>query len=147
MRYWGEGDIGVGREPQNALRPDCPDCEPLPEKFARPGRLHLWFTSRHSVKKLRVYLGPDRGRSYEDTEDGRVIIGVGEGEWDDLLRDLSGLFSSSELDDAKALCTFGAEEPTPAEGSPGAGRAPIRSGPGPDARLGSPRMGPGTPEG
>jgi len=100
---------------KDTLRSDCPNCEPLPEKIARSGRLHLWFTSRHSVRKLRAYLGPDRRWTYEDSDDGRVIIGVGEGEWDSLLGDLSGLFSSLELDDSKALCTFGSEEPTSAD--------------------------------
>src|SRR5215212_11903982 len=100
---------------KDAIRPDCPDCEPLPEKIAGSGRLHLWFASRHSVKKLRVYLSADRRLTYEDIGDGRVIIGVGEGEWGDLLWDLSSLFSSSELDDAKALCTFGSEEATVAD--------------------------------
>lgn len=100
---------------KEALRPDCPDCEPLPEKIARPGRLHLWFVSRHSAKKLRVYLSTERRWIYEDTEDGRVVIGVGEGTWGSLLWNLSSLFSPSELDDVKALCTFSSDEPTTAD--------------------------------
>jgi EAL domain-containing protein (putative c-di-GMP-specific phosphodiesterase class I) len=100
---------------EDELRPDCPDCEALPEKIAGSGRLHLWLASRHSVKKLRVYLSRDPRRTYEDAEDGRVLIRVDEGEWGSLLADLSGLFSSSELEDAKALCKSGFDEPTLAD--------------------------------
>ena len=99
----------------NALRPDCPDCEPLPETIVRPGRLHLWFVSRHSAKKLRFYLSTERRWTYADTEDGCIVIGVGEGTWGSLLWNMSSLFSPSELDDAKVLCTFGSNEPTPAD--------------------------------
>lgn len=98
-----------------ALRPDCPDCEALPEKLVGSGRLHLWLASRHSVKKLHVYLSRNRRLTYEDTKDGRVLICVDEGQWGSLLADLSNLFSSSELDDAKALCKLGFEEPTLAD--------------------------------
>jgi EAL domain-containing protein (putative c-di-GMP-specific phosphodiesterase class I) len=103
-------EYGMTRE--DALRLDCPDCEALPEKIASSGRLHLWLASRHSVKKLRYYLSHDRRWTYEDTEDERVLICVDEGEWGSLLADLSGLFSSSELDDAKALCKVGFDEPS-----------------------------------
>jgi hypothetical protein len=93
-------------------RPDCPHCDALPEKIAGSGRLHLCLASRHSVKKLRVYLSRDPRRTYEDTEDGHVLICVDEGGWGSLLADLSGLFSSSTLEDAKALCGSGFDEPT-----------------------------------
>ncbi len=97
---------------EDELRLDCPNCKVLPEKIAGSGRLHLWLASRHSLKKLRVYLSRDPRRTYEDTEDGRVLIRVNEGEWGSLLTHLSGLFSSSELEDAKALCKSGFDEPT-----------------------------------
>ena len=100
---------------KDELRPDCPDCEVLPDTIAGSGMLHLWLASRHSVKKLHVYLSRDPRRTYEDAEDGRVLIRVDEGEWGSLLADLSGLFSSSELEDAKALCKSGFDEPTLAD--------------------------------
>jgi EAL domain-containing protein (putative c-di-GMP-specific phosphodiesterase class I) len=100
---------------QDLPGPDCPDCEVLPERLAGPGRLHLWLPSRHSAKKLRAYLGRARRLAYEGTEDGRVIIDVDQGKWGKLLAELSDLFSPSELDDARALCKPGSDEPTLAD--------------------------------
>ena len=95
--------------------PDCPDCEALPERLAGPGTLHLWLSSRHSEKKLRAYLGRGRYLAHEDAEDGHLVIRVDGGSWGTLLAQLSGLFSRSELGDARALCKAGPEEPTSAD--------------------------------
>jgi EAL domain-containing protein (putative c-di-GMP-specific phosphodiesterase class I) len=100
---------------EDALMSGCPNCGVLPEKIAGAGRLHLWLASRHSAKKLRVYLSRDRHWAYENTEDGRVLIYVDRGAWDTLMANLSDLFSSSELDAAKALCKFDFDEPTLAD--------------------------------
>ena len=74
------------------------------------------------MKKLCVYLSRDRRQTYEDTEDGRILIRLDKGAWGSLLADLLGLFSSSELKDAKASCKFGFDEPTlqPPRGGVGA---------------------------
>jgi hypothetical protein len=100
---------------EDAPGPDCPDCEPLPERLVGPGTFHLWLASRHSAKKLRVYLGRDRRLDHEDKEDGSVFMRVGEGQWGGLLAGLSDLFSSPELDRARAFCKLGFDEPTLAD--------------------------------
>ena len=75
----------------------------------------MWISSRHSEKKMRAYLGRARGLAHEDAEDGHLVIGVDGGRWAGLLAELSGLFSPSELGDARALCKPGPEEPTVAD--------------------------------
>ncbi len=97
----------------DAPGPGCPEYASVSGEIAGAGRLHLWLASNRSAKKLCLYLSRcQHWASYEETHDGRVLIDVAEGQWGNLLTDLSGLLTSSELEEAKALCKIGFDEPT-----------------------------------
>jgi EAL domain-containing protein (putative c-di-GMP-specific phosphodiesterase class I) len=96
----------------DAKTSDCLSCEALPNTIAAPGRLHLWFALGHSARKLNVYLSRNRQWRFEAADADSVLIDVNAGEWGRLVADLSGLFSSVELDDIKVLSKVGFENPT-----------------------------------